>query len=342
MNTVLKLTNQERVALFLATSQKLGMDAVMIEKDFWVCWTLGHLFSLPGIGEHLIFKGGTSLSKVWKVIERFSEDIDISLSREWLGFTQGDDPENVPSRKQRNRKLDELHQACSDKIRTVILPHLEDCARSELGKSGWSFTVSEDDEQTILFSYQTVFEEVATPYIKRQVKIEAGARSDFWPSEEQIVRPYVAEVYSEKLTDCDAPVRVLSLERTFWEKASILHAEAHRPSDKAMPKRYSRHYSDLALMSRTDAGRKALLRGDLRDRVIAHKKIFFESAWASMETAVPGQFKLIPAQARLAYLEEDYRDMRPMYFKEPPPWSEIVDTLRALEQEINNTSDASK
>ena len=86
MNSILKLTPSQRTELYQAASQKLGIGEIIIEKDFWVCWTLQQLFSLPGIASHLIFKGGTSLSKAWGVITRFSEDIDVSLGRDWLGF----------------------------------------------------------------------------------------------------------------------------------------------------------------------------------------------------------------------------------------------------------------
>jgi predicted nucleotidyltransferase component of viral defense system len=100
MKSVLRLSSAQRAELFHAAAQKTGLGEIIIEKDFWVCWTLRELFSLPGIGEHLIFKGGTSLSKVWRVIERFSEDIDVSLGREWLGFSGEHDPERASTRKQ--------------------------------------------------------------------------------------------------------------------------------------------------------------------------------------------------------------------------------------------------
>ncbi|HTD65711.1 MAG TPA: nucleotidyl transferase AbiEii/AbiGii toxin family protein [Candidatus Limnocylindria bacterium] len=86
MDSVLQLSPRERAEVFQRTTQQTGFDAVIVEKDFWVCWTLKELFRLPDIGEHLIFKGGTSLSKVFKIIERFSEDIDVSIDRTWLGF----------------------------------------------------------------------------------------------------------------------------------------------------------------------------------------------------------------------------------------------------------------
>ncbi len=97
MKSVLELTRTQRRELFVTAAQKLGFIALVVEKDFWVCWTLRELFALPGAREHFIFKGGTALAKVWRAIRRFSEDVDVSLSREWLGFTGPLDPETATS-----------------------------------------------------------------------------------------------------------------------------------------------------------------------------------------------------------------------------------------------------
>src|SRR5947209_16361891 len=104
--TFWQLSARDQRALFSEASERLKIPAHMMEKDTWVCWTLRELFTLPDARAHFIFKGGTSLSKVWKVIHRFSEDIDISLSREWLGFSGVRDPEGAVSRKQRAKLLD--------------------------------------------------------------------------------------------------------------------------------------------------------------------------------------------------------------------------------------------
>jgi len=133
MDKIIALTAAQRAEVFQAAAQESGMSAVILEKDFWVCWTLRRLFALPDVGDHLIFKGGTSLSKVWKAISRFSEDIDVSLSREWLGFTGEHDPENVGSRKQQRKRLDDLSAACAEKIRAVLLPALRQDVRAHLG-----------------------------------------------------------------------------------------------------------------------------------------------------------------------------------------------------------------
>jgi hypothetical protein len=144
MNSVLKLTPAQRRELYVAASQKLGIGEVILEKDFWVCWTLHQLFTLPGIGDHLIFKGGTSLSKVWKAISRFSEDIDISFSREWLGFVG----EHAKTGKKQREAIENLAAECAQRIRTELLPALTERARVALGNDGWSLIIDPVDPQT--------------------------------------------------------------------------------------------------------------------------------------------------------------------------------------------------
>lgn len=336
MKSVLNLAPAQRAELFNATAQKLGIGPVALEKDFWVCWTLRELFALPGISEHLIFKGGTSLSKVWKAIQRFSEDIDVSLSKEWLGFAGDNDPENQDSGKKQGRKLKELADACAAKVAAELLPALRVRATAALGAEGWAITVAAHDPQELLFRYPTSLPAmVGTEYIEREVKIECGARSDRWPAEDRTLLPYVAEAYPEAINDALVSVRVLAIERTFWEKATILHAEANRAADNPTPGKFSRHYADLAALADHAEAAKALDRDDLRARVVEHKQVFFPAAWAKYEEAVPGTFKLVPPDARLAQIAADYQAMQIMYFGEPRPWAEIVARLQALQIALN-------
>jgi hypothetical protein len=325
-----------RRTVFADASERLHILPHMVEKDAWVCWTLRELFALPGAHDHFIFKGGTSLSKVWKVIHRFSEDIDISLSREWLGFSGARDPEAAASRKQRAKLLDELSAACAEKLATVVAPALRARIAAACDSAGWSLDVSPDDPQTLLFAYPTVYDEGATAgYVRPVVKIKCGARSDRWPVSPQPLAPYLAEAFPQAFPDASFNVPVLGIERTFWEKATILHAEAHRPVDKPVPDRFSRHYADLAALASHPECEAALARTDLRERVVAHKQVFFAASWASYETAVPGTFELLPSPQRLTALAADYRAMQDMFFRPPSPWSDIVATLTALETRIN-------
>jgi len=337
MKSIIGLSIKDRESLFQESSKKMGISPLMIEKDFWVCWTLKSLFSMPEIGDHLVFKGGTSLSKVWKAIHRFSEDIDISIDRNWLGFSGEKDPEKSPSKKKRKKQIDSLAQSCATQLKEKILPHLVMDAKGN-GIEGANFSIDPADPQTILFFYPSSILEKDS-YVKKMVRIEAGSRSDVWPTQEAMIKPYIAECFSDQITDCDVRVNALSIQRTFWEKATILHAEAHRPMEKETPPRYSRHYSDLVCISKIEEGIKALENDDLRKRVVEHKCIFFESSWSSLETATPGTFKLIPNKQRLDGFKKDYTAMAEMYFETPQSWDSILDDLKKLESKINTARD---
>lgn len=332
------LSRADLLALLNEAETRSGIRAHMIEKDAWVCWTLRQLFALPDAHRHFIFKGGTSLSKIRKVIWRFSEDIDLSLSREWLGFVDERDPESAPSRKQRSRLLEALSTTCAARLREEVLPGLRRSFTESLGTSGWTLHVADEDPQTLLFAYPSAYSlESGVSYVRPVVRIECGARSDRWPVAEHSIVSYLTEIFPDNFPPAACAIPVLDAERTFWEKATILHAEAHRPVGKATPDRFSRHYADVAAFAAHPVGEAALSRDDLRARVVAHKQVFFAAVWASYESAVPGTFKLLPPASRLDILAADYRAMRDMYFRPPPTWEQIVTTLRQLEKRINAT-----
>src|SRR5947207_11917048 len=132
MDDVVKLNPEERRIFFEGTATRRNIQAQIVEKDFWVCWTLKELFRLPAIGEHLIFKGGTSLSKVFKVIERFSEDIDVSIARGWLGFGGANEPEAGASNKEKQRRIEALKIACQQKISSALQPALDKAIKGKV------------------------------------------------------------------------------------------------------------------------------------------------------------------------------------------------------------------
>lgn len=338
MDTVLQLGQRQRVELFEHTAQQTGLDAVIVEKDFWVCWTLKELFRLPAIGEHLIFKGGTSLSKVFKVIERFSEDIDVSIDRSFLGFGGTNEPEAGASNKEKQRRIDGLKAAGQQKIAKELLPALEAAIKTKVRHDEkWALRSDADDphQQTLLFDYPTSFPADATGYVRRMVKIEMGARADHWPSESKTITPYVAEQFPKGFKDGSCAVKVLSAERTFWEKATILHAEFHRPPDKAMPERFSRHYCDFYEMVRRGVGASAVAKLDLLARVAQHKNLFFKTSWARYNEAVKGTLRVMPPEPRVRALRDDYAKMQQMFFGEPPAFADILALLRQWESEFN-------
>ncbi len=338
MDSLLQLSQSQRVQLFEETARKTGMQPVIVEKDFWVCWTLQELFRLPVLGDHLIFKGGTSLSKVFKVIERFSEDIDISIDRGFLGFGGGNEPEAGGSNKEKQRRIEALRIACQQKIAAELLPALEAAMKSKVRhKENWSLRSDDKDpdQQTLIFDYPTSFPPDAASYIRRAVKIEMGARSDHWPCETKTVTPYVAEQFPQGFPEPSGALKVLSVERTFWEKATILHAEFHRPPDKAMPERFSRHYCDFYQLIRKGVSSQAARHLELLARVAEHKSLFFRSSWANYGQAAMGTLRITPPEHRLKSLREDYTKMQQMFFGEPPEFDAMLAVLSEWERAFN-------
>lgn len=337
METILSLGKSERAAYFEKSAEIQSLSPQIIEKDFWVCWTLRELFTLPDIKEHLTFKGGTSLSKVFKVIERFSEDIDISIEKSYLGFVGEKDPETVGAKK-RNALLSELSDACRKFVGDSLIESLRKEIASKIpsGES-WSLEIDPDDPdaQTILFTYPRSLSS-ASGYVRPIVKIEVGARSEHWPVSSQRVNSYLKEALPDLVQEEPVQLKVLDVERTFWEKATILHMYSHYPNEKHPPARQSRHYYDFVCLLRSTYKSKAAQDVDLLARVAEHKSIYFRAAWASYSTARKGTLKLIPDAKVFAEMEKDYEQMNEMFFKSPPSWSEIVAEITAFEADFND------
>ena len=270
MNLFARLSENERLDYFVETGQRMGLSPQMVEKDFWVCWVLEKLFSLDDVGPTLIFKGGTSLSKAYSLIERFSEDVDLSIDRASLGFAGTDcDPEADIGSNERKRRIERLREACQMRIVNHLMPALASVVAISLGTTeGWKLTIDESDPdaQTLLYAYPTTTKADRDRYIRPEVKIEMGARSDHWPSEQTTIASYTALHFSAAFESPSFQVKVLAPERTFWEKATLLHAEYHRPADKTTPNRLSRHYYDQARLIEAGLGEKATINLELLDR----------------------------------------------------------------------------
>jgi hypothetical protein len=339
MDAVAQMTSRERAQLFEAAEARHvpRISASVIEKDFWVCWTLRRLYEVLQFRPRPIFKGGTSLSKVFNAVDRFSEDVDLSLSRRDLGYADERDPERVGITKQeRRRRIDDLTTQCQKIVRERLIPGLRQDFSAVLGSSGWGVTLDVSDPLTVIFSYPPSHLTNALSYIRPAIRLEMGARSDDWPMIAAEIKPYAADVFPGMFTFPTCKVDALDAVRTFWEKATILHAEYHRPPHKPSRERLSRHYYDLYCLSNQEIGDQALKRNDLLKRVVQHKRHFFAQAWASYDTAQPGSFHLVPMGSRIDELQKDYAAMRPMIFGEFPSWDNIQRRLRQLESQIND------
>ena len=332
MDAFLRLSAEEKREACRIAEARISLRAASIEKDFWICWTLRELFALPGIGEHLTFKGGTSLSKGWKLIERFSEDLDVTVDRTHLGFGGDQSPEVAPSANQRNRRLDALQEACCAYTRDTLAPALARRIAEQV--SGGGLVPDPDDPLSVLFEYPSVFP--AGTYLRPYVKVELGARSDIDPSETPEIRPYLAEALPEATGHSAFNVRALSPKRTFWEKAMLLHEETSRADG---PKaRLARHYYDLWCLIRAGVGAAAADDHDLFDRVAAHRAIFFRKGGGAQDTLRRGSLRLMPTREHYPTWQRDYDAMREvMFFGETPEFIEILMSIEEFQNKFNQT-----
>ncbi len=240
MDDIARLPLTDRADLFAEVARQRGLTPAIIEKDFWVCWALKRLFTLPDPPAGLLFKGGTSLSKVFGIIERFSEDVDLSFDGVGLGFGGDSDPLNATSGKKRKHGLEALTETCQRVIQEKLLPQLTESFGNALGEppsASWGLELANDDpdSQTLLFSYPTEERDRAAnepAYIRSTVRMEIGARSDHWPAIEAMVTSYAAVDFPKVFKEAGCKVRVLAAERTFWEKATALHMWHHAPVNK--------------------------------------------------------------------------------------------------------------
>ena len=329
----LELPGHERRLYFEQAAARRGLSAVVLEKDFWVCWLLGVLFRSE-FRESLVFKGGTSLSKVFQVIQRFSEDIDLSVSPALLGL-----PEAGTSRNQADKWMTRAEAACAKAVQEQFQPTLEAEAKAVLGepeRRAW-FEYAADPTSgapNLLFNYPS-HQPTGVDYLRRAVKLEFGSLTDQQPVGRHGITPWLLEALPDAMPDWQCDVVALGIDRTFWEKATILHAEHHRPADKATPDRFSRHYADVAALARHPVTQGTIADLKTCERVVDWKRLFFGSAWASYETARPGSFRLLPSDERIPALRRDFAAMRDMYLTEPPSFDEVLETLSALERRIN-------
>jgi len=331
MDKLARFPAQDRQDIFSEVAAQLGIRPTIIEKDFWVCLVLKLLFEKSPFKESLVFKGGTSLSKVHGLIQRFSEDIDLVLDWKLIGFGKGlkDPLQNFDSKSKQDKFNKELNQLGVDFIATTLCPQLDELVRKT--ELGLSVLVDEDDPNALNIRYPAAFSET---YIRPEVRLEIGPLASWVPSEWYTIHPYVYDVVPKVFANPTCKVLAIAAERTFWEKATILHQEAHRPGD--IPPRYSRHYYDLHKLAQSPLRKAALFQLKLLRDVVEFKQRFYPSNWARYDLAVPATLKLLPGQPQLASLERDYQAMQAMLFGSPPDFDSIVEELRKLEAEINS------
>ena len=331
MYSIAKLSEQDKRILFRNTAQKTGLNEAIVEKDFWVCIMLDYLFHRSQWKDAFTFKGGTSLSKCYGLINRFSEDIDLILDWRVLGYGI-----NEPWEARSNTKQDHFNKEANARaerwLAEILLPTLRTDWADILGTAP-DFFIEFNDPQTICFRYPCIYQ---TDSILQILRLEIGALAAWTPAVEKSVRPYAAEHYPKAFEQAETTILTAAAERTFWEKVTILHHEANRPAQLAMPMRYSRHYYDLFCIAHSANKQAAFDDLALLQKVVEFKMKFYPRSWAQYEAAKPGSLRLCPPIERFDALRKDYEVMQGMMFGASPSFQELMDYIKQLENELNN------
>jgi predicted nucleotidyltransferase component of viral defense system len=321
---------EDRLDLFELIAEESMLPSAVIEKDFWVCYILNHLFHQSEYQKQIVFKGGTSLSKAYNLINRFSEDIDLVIDWRLLGYGI-----HEPWEERSNTKQEEFRQETIIRTNNFLIeefaPKLQSFISDDLGETAKVYPALEDE--TIVFEYPRLFEFGATLDV---IRLEVGPLAAWTPTETVLVKPYAAEYRPLFFENTDTEIVTVKPERTFWEKATILHQEAYRAENKSMPRRYSHHYYDLYQLGHSYVKNRAFTDLDLLKRVVAFKDRFYRTPWSQIDKATPGSFKLMLPEYRLPEIKQDYKAMQAMLFGERPSFDEITDYLAKLEKEIND------
>jgi len=332
MRKFITLSKIERKNLIQKASFDLGMRFDVVEKDIWVCYVLDKLFSLEELKGKLVFKGGTCLSKAYGLIERFSEDVDLTISKSCL---------NAEGTSNKPRKIESrIRHAAEDFVKDEIYEILSQAFAKDLENGSWSLNFSEEDKSTLLFqfpktsdnypyTYPKIFSNNYN-YIKPSIKLEFGALGEDWPLEEKTVEPYAKKILPDFFDE--SQVKVLDVKRNFLEKLLILHSICLRPIEKPLKHHYSRHYYDVFCLIKSGIAKEALKFPEILESVKENKITFWDETWEPYKNINSFyDIKVVPTQdSRLKELESDYERMKEMFFGKYPDFSDVIDELSVI------------
>ncbi|MDD3044768.1 MAG: nucleotidyl transferase AbiEii/AbiGii toxin family protein [Candidatus Delongbacteria bacterium] len=325
------LNEEFRRDIFTQTGIQVGLPAEAVEKDWWVTFALNIVFSLE-ISDNIIFKGGTSLSKGWNLIERFSEDIDLALDRKLLGFGDSLSKNQIKILRKASFKFisGEFTEMIRSKIRQIGIPDFTVKAQE--------VPDSDTDPLNLELVYKSLFDK--SDYLPSRVLIEIGARSLMEPTEIRQISSLIASVYSEK-DFADKPIFIPTVlpKRTFLEKAFLLHEEFQKPEDKIRVNRLSRHLYDLDRLKDTVHGLAAIEDIELYEAIIKHREKFNNIRGIDYSTHYPDKIDFVPPQNVIKKWEADYIAMREsMIFGESKNFSDLISSIKELNNRFRNKS----
>lgn len=325
----LKLSKRDQQEVFNEIFRQKNLSPIAIEKDWWVVQTLRLIFEMEMSGS-LVFKGGTSLSKAWGMIERFSEDIDLALDRKYLGF-EGDLGKH---------QVDKLRRASHQFIRETFFPKLKE-KFEQAGLMDISFDLpessqSDKDPQTIELIYPSVLPQVSE-YIRPRVLIEIGSRSLYEPLTLRPINSFVGDYFARR-TFADFPIDIpcVNVERTFLEKIFLLHEEFQKQETNIRTHRLSRHLYDIERIMDTEFAEIALASPDLYQEIVRHRSKLNRINGMDYKKHAPKFINPIPPENVLKTWEDDYKTMQEqMIYGDSLHFKEMIEKLKTLKAKIN-------
>lgn len=327
--TFLQLPVERQMDLLDKANKRFHLPKQSIEKDVFVCLFLEKVMALPGIGEHLTFKGGTSLSKAHKITERFSEDVDLVMDRTALGLSDDAIPGSQHSPRQKKERAKNIAKACRGWAADDFLPALREALAPELQGRAWSLDLNADSdnhETVISFGYPKHFNS-GGGYLLDFVKVDLVAKADAWPSVMVPVSAYVHELFTDELGAGSFDVRTLEAERTLIEKALLLHEVLVQRPDGPR-RRLARHYFDLYFLHRSGATAKAIARAELYPAVVQQRSIYYRYPGVDYDALLLDGFSIIPQGAARDAWHQDYDGMQSdMFYGDVPSFDAVMEQL---------------
>jgi predicted nucleotidyltransferase component of viral defense system len=326
----LSIPDETKRRAYNQIAENTGMSAFGAEKDWWVVQTLSALFE-TSIKDHLVFKGGTSLSKAWKLIERFSEDIDLAIGREFFGFN------GVLTTTQ--SKI--LRKTAGKYIDTTLLHELEHrFAEKGIIEAGMKLELEavgdSDRDRVIYLHYPNVIEPPG--YLLPPIKIEIGCRSLMEPCTIQTFASLLDEIYpASEFVQAPVSIPTVNPERTFLEKVFLLHEEFQRPVEKMRVKRLSRHLYDIVKLAKAGYMDKAIQNPELYQTIVEHRQKFNKVNGVEYNLHAPKSINPIPPDNVLNAWKVDYNTMfeQMIYEQKPPSFEQILDEITLIKNKIN-------
>lgn len=327
MNNYFQLSKEQQQIVLTQAANKTGLPVQAVEKDLWVTVVLQMVFTLP-IAKHLVFKGGTSLSKVWKVIKRFSEDIDLAIDPSIWGF-EGDLTKKQIKRLRKTSSIFVRDEFCQLLQETVSSNSLDDWLQVEADPDD-DGDATYPEPRVIHIRYKSLFDE-DLPYLHSEVKLEIGARSLLEPTTESVITSIIEDELPISTTINQVKIPTAVAEKTFLEKAFLLH-ELFTSQTPREANRKSRHLYDLVQMMSTDIAIKAITNDELWNTIHHHRELFTSMSGVDYTPDIRKRISLLPPDEVIDDWRNDYKDMESsMIYGEKPTFDVLMEKMEELE-----------